>query len=511
MPNTALTSFTYWTAELKYKKVKKSHNRSSMQKKLKILLVVLVFFSVFNCQAQDTLSIGNLLTIQQCVDIAIKNNLLVRTSETTMQSSKVLLNQSKDYLLPYINAQGNQGTGFGRNLNPYTYTYVDQQIVTGSYVLYSNLTLFSGLQILNSIKQYSYAYDASKMDLQQQKDNITLSVILAYLQVLGSRDLLIISREQADVDAKQLRRLEILNDAGSLLLLSDLSNLKGQYAGDQVNIATAVNNLETAKINLFQLLNIPYKKDLQYESIPVGPELPVYAASSDSIYQTALLTLPIIKSADLRIKSSRKALQATRGQYFPTLSFYGSLNTSYSNAATINIPGTAIQVPTTDYVTVGGTNYNVITKQQNFTTQNISFGDQFKNNRFTAVGLQLTVPILNSLRARNNVKQAKINLRIAENNANATRLTLQQNVELAFQNMISSFSQYKSYQDQVLAFAESFRTTEIRFNEGVINSDIYVLAKNNIDRANISLAQAKYNYIFRIKILDYYQGRLALQ
>ena len=482
-----------------------------MQKKIKIGLPILILFSVLNSHAQDTSVVGNVLTLQQCVDIAIKNNLLVRTSETTMESNKVLLNQSRDYLLPYINAQGIQGTGFGRNLNPYTYTYVDQQIVTGSYVLNSGLTLFSGLQILNSIKQYGYAYDASKMDLQQQKDNITLSVILAYLQILGSRDLLVISREQADVDAKQLRRLEILNNAGGLLLLSDLSNLKGQYAGDQVNIATAVNNLESAKINLFQLLNIPYKKDVQYEAIPAGPQLPVYETSSDSIYQTALLTLPIIKSADLRIKSYKKALQATRGQYFPTLSFYGSLNTSYSNAATINIPGNSVQVATADYVTVSGTNYNVITKQQNFTTQNISFGDQFKNNRFTSIGLQLSVPILNSFRARNNVKQAKINLKIAENNANSTRLVLQQNVELAFQNMITSYSQLKSYQDQVLAYAESFRTTEIRFNEGVVNSDIYVLAKNNIDRANINLAQAKYNYIFRTKILDYYQGRLALQ
>ncbi|HEV3251654.1 MAG TPA: TolC family protein [Puia sp.] len=482
-----------------------------MQKKIKIWLPILILFSVLNSHAQDTSAVGNLLTLQQCVDIAIKNNLLVRTSETTMESNKVLLNQSRDYLLPSIGAYGNQGTGFGRNLNPYTYTYVDQQIITGQYYLNSNLTLFSGLQVLNSIKQYGYAYDASKMDLQQQKDNITLSVILAYLQILGSRDLLVISREQADVDAKQLSRLEILNNAGGLLLLSDLSNLKGQYAGDQVNIATAVNNLESAKINLFQVLNIPYKKDVQYEAIPAGPQLPVYETNSDSIYQTALLTLPIIKSADLRIKSYKKALQATRGQYFPTLSFYGSLNTSYSNAATINIPGNSVQVATADYVTVSGTNYNVITKQQNFTTQNISFGDQFKNNRFTSIGLQLSVPILNSFRARNNVKQAKINLKIAENNANSTRLVLQQNVELAFQNMITSYSQLKSYQDQVLAYAESFRTTEIRFNEGVVNSDIYVLAKNNIDRANINLAQAKYNYIFRTKILDYYQGRLALQ
>jgi outer membrane protein len=125
------------------------------------------------------------------------------------------------------------------------------------------------------------------------------------------------------------------------------------------------------------------------------------------------------------------------------------------------------------------------------------------------VNLTLSVPILNYLRARNNVKLAKINLQNAQNNANSTRLVLQQNVEQAYQNMILANSQYKSYQDEVTAFAESFRTTQIRFNEGVVTSDVYLLAKNKIDAANINLTIAKYNYIFREKILDYYQGKLA--
>jgi len=132
-----------------------------------------------------------------------------------------------------------------------------------------------------------------------------------------------------------------------------------------------------------------------------------------------------------------------------------------------------------------------------------------KNNRQTSIGLQLNIPILNYLRARNGVKQAKINLRNSQINANSTRLLLQQSVELAYQNMISAYKQYKSYIDQANAYAESFRTTEIRFNEGVVNSDVYVLAKNNTDRANTNLAQAKYTYIFRTKVLDYYQGKLS--
>ncbi|HXB44757.1 MAG TPA: TolC family protein [Puia sp.] len=475
--------------------------------------IVILFFAACSWHnenfSQENAIIGSTLSVKQCVDIAIKNNLLVEQSDISKQISGVNFNQSKDYLLPFIGANGQQGISFGRSLNTYTYSYVNQQINSGNYGISTSLVLFSGLQTQNAIRQYAYAFNASKLDLEQQKQNITLSVLLAYLQVLSSQDLLDMSRRQADVDAKQVERLDLQNKEGALLLLSNLTDLKGQYASDMVSIATAVNTLETAKINLFGLLNIPYKKEIQYEPIPLDLQAADYLSSSDSIYNIALGTLPGIKSTDLRIKSLQKGLQVARGQYYPTLSFNAGVNTSYSNAATVSVPGSVTNVTTSDFVTVGGTNYNVISPQQSFSTKNISFGDQFNNNQYTSLNLSLSVPILNYLRARNNVKLAKINLQNARYNANSIRLVLQQNVEQAYQNMILANSQYKSYQDEVTAFAESFRTTQIRFNEGVVTSDVYLLAKNKIDAANINLTVSKYNYIFRGKILDFYQGKLT--
>lgn len=477
--------------------------------RIKIVLLFLAASLWYNKNfSQENTTIGSTLTVKQCVDIAIKNNLLVAQSDINRQANGVYFNQAKDNLLPYIGASGTQAISFGRSLNTYTYSYVNQQINTGNYGIGASLVLFSGLQLQNAIRQNAYAYDASKLDLEQQKQNITLSVLLAYLQVLSSQDLLDMSRRQADVDAKQVERLDLQNKEGALLLLSNLTDLKGQYASDMVSIAAAVNTLETAKINLFQLLNIPYKKNIQYEAIPLDLQSADYLTSSDSIYNIALSTLPGIKSTDLKIKSYQKGVQAARGQYYPTLSFNAGINTNYSNAATTSVPGSITNVTTSDFVTIGSNSYNVISPQQSFITKNISFGDQFNNNQYTSLNLTLSVPILNYLRARNNVKLAKINLQNAQNNANSTRLVLQQNVEQAYQNMISANSQYKSYQDEVTAFAESFRTTQIRFDEGVVTSVDYVIAKNKIDAANINLTIAKYNYIFRAKILDYYQGRL---
>jgi outer membrane protein len=463
-----------------------------------------------NGQGANAADLGSMLSLPQAVKIAIKNNLLVNQADLQMQSGKINLNQAWDNMLPTINGSATQTRGIGRSLNTYTYTYTNATINSGTYGVNASLPLFSGLTIQNGIRQYGYAYDASKMDLQQQKDNITLSVLLAYLQVLSSQDQLNIAKEQAVIDAKQVDRLDLQNREGALLLLSNLTDLRGQYAGDEVNIAAAVNTLETAKVNLFQLLNIPYKSDVEYDRGAFTLQLNDHQESSDSIYQTALRTLPSVKSSDLKVKANQKALAVARGQYFPTLSFGVGLNTNYTQGATENDPTTISDNPTNNYVNIGGSKYTVIAaQQQNFNTKVLNWGDQFKDNKYTSLGLTLNIPILNNLRVRNNVKNARLNLKNAEYNANNTRLALQQSVEMAYQNMIAAYKQYKSYIDQAAAYAESFRTTEIRFNEGVINSDVYVIAKNNIDRANTNLSQAKYVYILRTKVLEYYQGRLT--
>ena len=501
--------------------------RKKMEKKHIFYVLMAVLLSFTKTQAQNTSNptgtsgitasgtsttdIGSSLSLKDAVAIAIKNNLLVNQADIQAQTNKVALNQAWSNLLPNISATASQGIGFGRSLITASYTYTDQQTASGNYALNANLTLFSGLQLQNTIRQNNYAYNASILDLQQQKDNISLNVLLAYLQVLSNQDLLNIAKEQAEIDSRQVDRLDAQNREGALLLLSNLTDLKGQYAGDQANISIAANNLETAKISLFQLLNVPYKRDVEYDRNAFSLQINDYTEGPDSIYQTALKTQPSIQSADLRIKSWQRGLAAARGAYSPTLFFYTNVNSYYSNAAVNQLPTNTYQdIKTGNIVTVGGTPYDVVAPhQQLYVNQTPSFGDQFKNNRQTSLGLQLKIPILNYLRARNNVKQAKINLKNSEINSNSTRLLLQQAVEQAYQNMIGAYKQYKSYIDQAAAYAESFRTTEIRFNEGVINSDVYVLAKNNMDRANINLSQAKYTYIFRTKVLDYYQARLT--
>ncbi len=467
-----------------------------------IFLIPLIFHN--SGYAQDS---SRYLTIKQCVDLAITNNLQIQQSQIQLEQNGVQYKQSKDNLLPQINGTIQQQFNYGRSISNLNNSYVDVQNGAGNYSLNANLVLFNGLSLQNAIKQNALNFNASKMDLQQQKDNITLSVILSYLTVLSNQEALDIARSQASVDSSQVARLEIQNQQGAIPPAT-LYDLKGQYASDMVNVVNAVNALEISKVNLFSVLNVPYQKGATFETVNMNADISDLQSSSDSIFHAALQVIPNIKATDLRVQSFQKSIAAARGRLYPTLSIYGSLSSNFTSIATTDIAGTGVPASTGQYVNIGGTSYDVLATS--YSTQKTSFGDQVKNNRFQYFGLQLNIPILNYFSARNNVKIAKLNYENAKVLSNASHNQLQQLVEQAWQNLRSAYGQYKGYQEQVHAYGESFRTAEIRFNAGVITSVDYVIAKNNYDRANTNLSAARYNYIFRTKILEYYQGRLSL-
>ena len=246
-----------------------------------IFFLTLLFH--YTSYAQDS---TKYLTIKQCVDLAIQNNLQVQQSQIQLEQNGVLRKQSKDNLLPQLNATLTQGQNYGRSISNVDNSYVDQQFGQGNYGLSGNLLLFNGLSLQNAIKQNSLAYNASKMDLQQQKDNITLNVILAYLTVLSNQETLDIARRQASVDSAQVARLEIQNQEGAIPPAT-LYDLKGQYASDLVGVVNADNALQTAKVNLFNVMNVPYQKDATYEMVNLNADVSDLSNSPDSIFQNA--------------------------------------------------------------------------------------------------------------------------------------------------------------------------------------------------------------------------------
>lgn len=464
------------------------------------LVYCLVSLSAF---AQNN-SGGN-LTLQQCVETAINNNLNVQQSDLQSQAAEINWKQAKLDLLPDLNGSISHGINQGRSIDPFTNGYINQNVNVASYGLGSGVTLFNGLSLQNTIKQTRFSYEASKMSLQQQKDNITIGVIVRYLQVLNNQEILDQVLNQTDLTKKQVERLDILNNEGAIAP-SLLYDLKGQYAGDQISYVNAKNAVETAKLALCQLMNIPYDKNFSVEKIDISTLGGKYEDSPERVYQVAMEQFALIKSVDYSRQSAAMGVKVARGRLFPVLSLNANFNTNYSNAATSSTFLNTTDFTSSDYVVVNGTQSPVIKKQNNFLVEGISYGDQLKNNRYSNINLSLRIPIFNSLQQRNRIKLAKLDLKNAEVVEQATKTQLQQDIEQAYLDMTGAYERFDVLKEQEIAFNESFRAAEIRFNAGVGNSIDYLTAKNNLDRSRINLIISKYEYVLRTKVLDYYKG-----
>lgn len=236
----------------------------------------------------------------------------------------------------------------------------------------------------------------------------------------------------------------------------------------------------------------------------------VYVTTADEVYQKALSDLAYVKAATLRRQSAEKGVQVAKGASLPTLSLSGSLGTNYSSAATRSTFIDSSVVPTKSFINTPTGRQSVYAVQQNYNTSNIGYADQFKNNYGTSVSLGLSIPILNYFQNKNKIALAKLDLRNSQYIEQNTRIQLRQNVDQAYANMSAAFERFKLLNDQVNAFAESFRIAEVRFNAGALTSVDFLVVKGNLDRAKTNFINARYDYLIRSKILDYYQGRLSL-
>ena len=448
----------------------------------------------------------NKLTLKQAIETGIKNNFDVLQSDLLMQKAGIALKQTRENMLPNLNASASQGMNYGKSINPFTNAYIDQKVGFGGYGASSNILLFNGFSLQNAIKSNKLGYEASEMELQQAKDNLTINIILAYLQILSAEDVLKQSLDQVMLTQKQTDRLAILNQTGDILP-SAYYDVKGQLASDQIAIVNNKGNLETAKLNLTQLLNIPYDRNLEVERMPESNFNINYTGTPDSIYNNALQQFAEIKAVKLRTESAEKNIRSIKGELFPTLTFGGNINSNYSSVATQSYYVNSTEIPSSNYVTVGGTQYPVIEKEDNYNSQKINFGNQLSNNLYYTVNLGLTIPLFNSFRIRNQIKLANIDFKNNQLIEQHTKTQLQQSIEQAYVNLTTSSEKYKLLQNQVQSFEESFRTAEVRFNAGAITSVDYLIAKNNLNLSQNNLIIAKYDFVLRGKILDYYGGK----
>ena len=456
--------------------------------------------------AQTVQELNGQLTLQQCVETAIQNNLQVRQAEYQLQSDKISYQQAKGNQLPFISGNINHGINQGRSIDPLTNSYANQQINFANYNISTSITIWNGSSIQNYIKQNELNTKASEMDWQQAKDNITINVILAYLQVLSNQEQLTIASNQVEVTKAQVARLDVLNNSGAITP-SVFYDLKGQLSTDELSVISFKNSLESAKLSLAQLMNVPYNASLQLEKLkdPITPT--IYDGTADNIYQTATQQLAFVKAAEYRKQGAAKRYLSAKAQLLPTLSFNGGFGTNYSSVASTQELLNTTDVSTSSYVNVSGNKVPVFSPQNNYQSRKISYGDQWTNNFNSSLSIGLQFPILNGLRARSNMNQAKIAEKRTIFEAQTVKTQLRQAVDQAYINMNTAFERYQTLSNQLNDFTISFKAAEVHFNSGVNTSIEYMLAKNNVDRTNANFISAKYDYLLRIKVLDFYQGK----
>jgi len=417
--------------------------------------------------AQDT------LTLERCIALALENNLDVQQSRIRTEGGAIDLRQAKHSLLPAFDANLSHRYSQGRFINPTTNQYVEENFTSGNQNLNGSLILFDGLRMFRNITQQAYAYRATQLEEQLMEERIALDVTSAYIAVLTAQDMVAQAENQLEVIGEQVDRNTVLHEQGNISP-GDYYDLKGQYASDLNNLNEAKNMLKENLVSLFRLLNRPYDRTVSLASLQELP-LPVVPVSDAAVlYQAASERLGMIKAADHWKKQAEYALKATRSSYFPILSLGAGLSSNYSKDG------------------MG------------------SYYDQVQNNLGRSMGFSLSIPIFSRFQVRNNVARAKLDVLNAENIAQAQRNALQQTTSQVLFNLEAAKERYKNLVDQVAHYTESFRVAEVRFNAGAINSVEFLIAKNKMDNAQANLVIARYQWHLRQRLVDYYNGELAL-
>ncbi len=474
-----------------------------------LLLICVTFLS----KAQNAVQASGTevrLSLQEAVNIALKNNISVKQSENQVLLNGLQLNQARFNQLPSASGSVSESFNFGRSIDPFTNTYVSKSINYNSLSVSGGVTIFNGYLLKNTIAQNDYLLKATQLDLQAMRENISLQVVLAYLNIMNAEDQLSIAQTQTAITRLQIDRTDKLVKAGSLAQ-SNLFDLKAQIALEETTVINAQSTLDLAKLTLIQLLNDKNVTDVKVDriSVPV-PSTNGYEASVNKIYEIAESSQPVVKAADLRIKGADKSIEVAKAGFLPIISGFVNLGANQSNAQKDYTYKSVTQQNNLGTVAFQGQDIPlIVTSTNNVPVDNgtVGYFTQLSNTVNYGFGVSANIPIFSKFNNRTNVTRAKIQKDNASLNAQQARLTLFQNIEQAYTNLTNAAKRYDSYTIQVSALEESFRAAESRFNAGAIDFVAYSLQKTNLDKARANLVQAKYDFIFRTKILDYYQNK----
>jgi outer membrane protein len=416
-------------------------------------------------------------TLEECIQYAIANNITIKQVQIQKESAEVNLHTSQMSRLPDLNASAGQNWSFGYSSSR-TGLNATQNQSSSSLSIGSSMPLFTGFRINNEIARDKLELKAATENLEKAKEDLSLNIASLFLQVLFNKEILKVAQEQQHLSQEQIGKTKSLVEAGKAPQ-SQLYDIEAQAANDEVSVVEAKNNVALALLDLAQSLELERETTFDIQAPEVKNAIAEYMSSIQPpqiIYGNALNSKPVIKAQQYRMESAERALDIARSGYWPSL----SLNVGYS------------------------TGYYHIYNQGEYTNSPLS--TQFKENGRESIGLSLSIPIFNRFSVRNQTRNARLNIHNQQLELDNTKKTLYKEIQTAYLNATAAQEKYRASDKAVKAATESFKYAQERYEVGKSSVFEFNEAKTKLAQNQSEQIRVKYDYIFRAKILDFYNG-----
>ncbi|AEE50163.1 TolC family protein [Haliscomenobacter hydrossis] len=410
------------------------------------------------------------LSLDECMRIALENNLQIKNSGYQLDLAEVSLRQTRAQQLPDLSFNFGQNFNFGRSVDINTNQRIDEVFISNGYGLNLSVPIFSGFGLKYQGQQLKQAIQAGIKDVETSRNLIRRNIITFYLNALANQELYRVAQEQANATRQQIELAQKRVSAGVANEIV-VYELKAQLANEEFNAVSARNNAELAKVNLFQQMNQPVDLAVQLDANLIQTlGSPAEALSSPALVQKAEASLPEIQGAQLRILSAQKGVEAARSNFFPSINFQGNYGAFFTS------------------------------------TRTEAYFSQLDATRNGSMSIGLSLPLFRGGAIQQQVQRAVINESMAENDLADVKNQLRSEVEQAVQNHRATQEQWRAAEQQVAAQSENVRLFEKRFAAGTANTSEYILSKNNLAQANGNVISAKYRHLIWKMMLGYYEN-----
>ncbi|MDP4267383.1 MAG: TolC family protein [Bacteroidota bacterium] len=434
---------------------------------MKSKIQILTFFACLIAVSGYTQKIWNL---QNCIDTALKKNISVNQGQLNSNINNTNLKRAKAQLFPNLNIDDAYSLNSGKTLDPYLNQYTHHITSINDIALNSSVTLYNGSLLLNTIRQSNLNYKVGILDVEKLRNDIMINVLAAYMQVLMDYEAVSVAQAQIDATEKQVNQTNKFVEFGKVPEIN-LIQIQSQLASDQLTKINTENQLQLDKLTLLQLMEIPVRSDFDIQKQDISDLFPAIPMSSEEIMKISVGFLPQIKSAQLRTDASVYSLKMAESGYFPKLIMGASVKSGFTSL------------------------------------NNGPFSTQLNNNFNQTIGLSLSIPIFNNFLVKSNTEIAKINFLNAQLNQQQIKNDVRKSIEIAYTNQVSAGKKLVATRKQMELEKRTYDDLEKKFLVGALDATTFLIEKNNYEKVSMALLQAKYDYVLKVKIVDFYMNK----